>query len=384
MELKFKAPERIPDLLLIAGEHSGDEHAARMLADLKKQHPDWTVCALGGTELEKAGAQLLFDLTASSVVGIFEVLKHYGFFKSLFDETVSWIAEHRPKAICFVDYPGFNLRLAQRLFDEGLAAKAGGDIQLLYYIGPQIWAWKAKRRFKMAKLLDSLAVIFPFEVKCFEDTDLDVHFVGHPFVEQDYQLPLRYHPNGPILLLPGSRKTPVKRIFPLMLNGFKRFLDENPDAQAVVVYPSDTVRAVLDESLNQFPGLKEKVQCVTQEKVVEARAVLTSSGTMSLNCMLAAIPGAIVYKANALTYLIGRRLVKIPYLGIANILMDKPVYPEYLQGMASAENLARELKMCVDDAERLQSTQRDAEAVRALLKGDNEQTAAEWLAGFLK
>ena len=375
-------PEGKPDLLIIAGEHSGDQHAARLLNALKKKHPKLNVCALGGPELAKSGAQLLFDLTASSVVGLFEVLKNYGFFKQLFSATISWIRTYQPHLICFVDYPGFNLRVAQRLHEEGIAAKAGGPTHLLYYIGPQIWAWKAGRRFKMARVLDSLAVIFPFEVDCYKDTDLDVQFVGHPFVQEDYQLPLSYAADDPLLLLPGSRKAPVGRIFPLMLAAFERWLEQAPDDRAIVLYPSQLVLELLEQKLKDYPALRDRVQLVAQENAVTAKAVLTSSGTMSLNCVLAGIPGLIVYKANIFTYWIGKRLVKIPYLGIANILLNQPVYPEYLQGMARVENLQQALAECLTP-ERVATTCEQAERVKQLLMAAPAGSPVEWLERFL-
>jgi len=154
------------DLLIVAGEHSGDEHAARVVRELRAKNPQLRICALGGPELAQAGAQLLHDLTATSVVGFVEVLKHYAFFKALFEATLRWVAQHRPRAVCFIDYPGFNLRLAAQLRTRGLSVKGGGPVKLLYYISPQIWAWKPKRRFAMARDLDAMAVIFPFEPDC--------------------------------------------------------------------------------------------------------------------------------------------------------------------------------------------------------------------------
>src|SRR5436190_4791533 len=209
------------DLLVVAGEHSGDEHAARMVRELRTRQPGLIVAALGGPQLAAAGAQLLHDLTASSVVGLVEVLKNYSFFKALLVETLRWIAEHRPRVVCFVDYPGLNLRLAAALRERGLSLKGGGKIQTLFYISPQIWAWKAKRRFSMARDLDAMAVIFPFEPKYYSDTSLPVEFVGHPFVAADHVSPVRYDPEGPVLLLPGSRRQAVRRIFPALLAGFR-------------------------------------------------------------------------------------------------------------------------------------------------------------------
>ena len=184
------------DLLVVAGEHSGDAHAARAVRGLLERSPGLRVAALGGPDLAAAGAQLLHDLTASSVVGLAEVLKNFSFFQALFHETVRWIAEYRPRAVCLVDYPGFNLRLAEALRARGLSRKGGGSITCLFYISPQIWAWKANRRFALARTLDAMAVIFPFEVTCYADTALPVEFVGHPFVAPGHELPIRYDPAG--------------------------------------------------------------------------------------------------------------------------------------------------------------------------------------------
>src|SRR5882757_1876212 len=134
------------DVLIVAGEHSGDEHAARLVRELRAQHPGLAVAALGGPQLAAAGAHLVYDLTASSVVGFVEVLKNYPFFRALFAETLRWISEHQPRVVCFVDYPGLNLRLAAALRERGLSVKGGGAIKAAYYISPQIWAWKAGRR----------------------------------------------------------------------------------------------------------------------------------------------------------------------------------------------------------------------------------------------
>lgn len=382
--MQFPPPGERPDLLIIAGEHSGDEHAARMVRELLAAAPEMKICALGGESLRAAGAELLFDLTEHSVVGLFEVLKNYGFFKELFDGLIQWIAEHRPRAICFVDYPGFNLRVAQALYDKSLSRRGGGEILLYYYIGPQIWAWKAGRRFKMARLLDGLGVIFPFEVKCYADTHLPVAFVGHPFVDPGYELPVRYAENRTVLLLPGSRKTPVKRIFPVLLKGFRAFQKEHPEWKALALYPSEGVKAVLDEILAAF---REGVEGVTLRPVgepVEAQSVLTSSGTMSLNCALAGIPGAIVYRANPFTYFIGRRVVKIPYLGIANILLDRPAYPEYLQGAATPQALAGRLKELADSPSARQEAAEAAHTLRMLLGEGQPVSPGQWLLSLME
>ena len=325
---------------------------------------------------------LLFDLTESSVVGLVEVLKHYAFFKQLFAEVISWIREHKPKVVVFVDYPGFNLRLAEALFKEGLSSKAGGPVSTYYYISPQVWAWKGKRRFKMAKLLDELGVIFPFEVETFADTDLDTRFVGHPFLDTAFASTVQFDAQGALLLLPGSRIQPVKRIFPAMLAAVEVWRTRNPENRRVpltTVAPNDSVERELKGMLAER-DLPVVIQRAGQ--VAGARMVLTSSGTMSLECALSGAPGAIVYRAHPVTYFLARRLVKVPYLGIANLILDRPMYPEFIQGDARAERLADELDACLMPA-RIARTRADEGKLRATLAAPASATAVDRIASLL-
>jgi lipid-A-disaccharide synthase len=379
-ELIFQLPPpatKAIDVLIVAGEHSGDEHAARMVRELRAKDPSVVIAALGGPALAAAGAQLLYDLTASSVVGLVEVLKNYSFFKQLFAETIRWIEAYRPRAVCFVDYPGMNLRLAAALRERGLSVKGGGAIKTLYYISPQIWAWKAGRRFTMARDLDAMAVIFPFEVNCYVDTSLPVEFVTHPFVAPDYAAPVRYDATGPVLLLPGSRKQAVARIFPVLLKGFQLFGKRD----GVVLYPSDDILQVL-RAANPPRNVRllpiEENPSISRPPIA-ASAVLTSSGTMSMHCALAAIPGAIVYRANPLTYVLGRMLVKVEYLGIANLLLNEPMYPEFIQNVATPAALAADLQKAVHDVERRNRTNEQSVRIRSLLGQQGAGSAADWL-----
>ena len=384
------------DLLIVAGEHSGDEHAARVVRELLAKNPTLKICALGGPELAAAGAQLLHDMTATSVIGFVEVLKHYSFFRALFAATLGWIAQHRPRAVCFVDYPGFNLRLAAQLRARGLSGKGGGPTQVLYYISPQIWAWKPRRRFTMARDLDALAVIFPFEPACYADTALPAEFVGHPFLAPGYVAPVRYDPAGPVLLLPGSRVQAVGFILPLLLAGFAQFARHRADAKAVILYPSADVAAVARRVLSHWPQLAGRVELRPVSEPHQDRgrlgestlpfgaaAVLTSSGTMSLHCALAGIPGAVVYKTRTLTYWLGRLLVSIEYIGMANLLLKESMYPEFIQGAATAPALAQQLRECATDVVRRERTSAQAARLRTLLAQPAGGTAADWLARFL-
>jgi lipid-A-disaccharide synthase len=368
------------DVLFVAGEHSGDQHAANLIRSILAKQPELRIAAVGGPEMEKAGAQLLFDLTSFSVVGLVEVLKHISQFKKLHAETVGWISKYKPKAVCFVDYPGFNLRVAKALSDRHVSRKSGGSVALYYYISPQIWAWKARRRFEMARLLDSLAVIFPFEVGCYADTSLNVQFVGHPFVTEGREANLSYDPAGSILLLPGSRVQPVLRIFPAMLAGFQNLLSKCPEEKAVVLYPDALIRATLERVLSRFPKLEGRVELRSAERGAAAKACLISSGTMSLNCALAGIPGAVCYKAHPLTYALGRMLVNVTHLGIANLLMpDNPPYPEFLQGDASAEKLGAVLQHAIEDNACAAKSMEAATSLKCILSAGDVTDPATWL-----
>ncbi len=370
------------DLLIIAGEHSGDEHAARMVSALRRARPGIAIAALGGGKLEKAGAQLLYDMTSLSVIGFAEVLKNYGLFRRIFRELLQWIESYAPANICLVDYPGFNLRLARQLKNLGLSRKGGGSIGVFYYISPQIWAWKAKRRFAMSDTLDGLGVIFPFEVDCFKDTELAVEFVGHPFLEEGHVPELTYVPEGPVLLLPGSRVQPVARIFPAMAAAFAQYRKKNPSNCAVVLYPSEEIRAVLEKVLSAQCGANSLIELVSNDGTgeVSAKAVLTSSGTMSLTCGLAGIPGAIAYKAHPLTYFWARRLIRVPYIGIVNLLLKESVYPEFIQGRAIPRLLAQEIENAVSDEAIIENTSKAAGRLRQILTGHKNVSPASWLA----
>lgn len=374
----FPPPEDgVCDLLIIAGEHSGDEQAGRMLEKLREINPDLNVCALGGRALKRRGAQLLFDMTSFSVVGLFEVLKNYSSFKKLSNELIAWIKKYRPKTICFVDYPGFNLHIASELKKAGLSKKGGGDITLKYYISPQIWAWKAKRRFKMAELLDELAVIFPFETECYADTSLKTTFVGHPFISSSFRSKMVYDKEGDLLFMPGSRAIAVSRIFPVMLETLRLMEGE----KAIVPYPSPLILDVLEKTLKKFPDLKDRVELrkISDAGQIRAKAALMSSGTISLSASLEGIPGAIVYVANPFTYFVGRMVVSVEYLSIANIILKKPAWQEFIQFDAKPSAIAKRLKDCISNPEVIEQTRADSIALRNALTSPNKISAAEWL-----
>jgi lipid-A-disaccharide synthase len=239
-----------------------------------------------------------------------------------------------------------------------------------------------------------MAVIFPFEVDAYADTHLPVEFVGHPFVAPDYRPPVRYAPSGPVLLLPGSRKPAVARIFPVLLAAHRAY----GGRPAVVLCPSPEIASQLrsiiaaagaadvtpiqlaGEGDSGLPGLVPGAFSV--EPAIGSQpacAVLTSSGTISMHCALAGIPGAIAFRIDPLTYLLGRMLVNVAHLGLANLLLKEPMYPEYIQSAATPEALAAELTACVRDSSRREKAAAQAARLRELLSQPAGRTAADWL-----
>ncbi len=368
------------DLLIIAGEHSGDELAAHMVQNLLEENPHLKIAALGGDRLKESGVELVYNMVDHSVMGLVDVIKNYSFLKSLFDNTLSWIKEHQPRHICFVDYPGFNLRLARALKELRLSQKGGGEIGLHYYVSPQIWAWKSKRRFKMAKTLDSLGVLFPFEKECYLDTDLPVTYLGHPFAEKNYPLPVEYDPDGKILLLPGSRIKSIEMIAPIIFEAFQRISAKDSSLSAVILYPSHKVQISLEAILKSYPTLTDKISLVKNDSTkLKVKGAIMSSGTISLSMALASVPGVIIYKLSQLNYWLLRTLVKVRFIGLANLILDQSIYPELLQKRAKVENIVNELTPYLNKQESIDDFMDASNLLRYKLIDDREMSASEWV-----
>lgn len=374
------------DVLVVAGEHSGDQHAAKVVAELLKARPGLRIAAFGGPQLRAAGAQLLLDMTGFSAVGIVEVLAAYPFYRRLFARMVTWTTQWKPKVVVLVDYPGLNLRLANELRKAGLSRAGFGETAVIQYVSPQLWAWKPKRRFTMARDLDSVGTIFPFEPAVYADTKLDARFVGHPFAEADHQHGLKYDPEGPVLLLPGSRPKPVRKIFPALVEAFALFRKDHPKRRALVLHTGGEVHAELYRLLAEYGDQAKGIDLrPVSEGPAAGCAALVSSGTMSLTVALAGIPGAVVYRANPLTWVVGRRLIagRVDNLGIANILLKRQAWPEYLQGACEPAPLAARLRECVEAPGPRAQAVADAGELLRMLSAQSGSTPAEWVASFL-
>jgi len=375
-------PYESVDLLVVAGEASGDEHAAALIKGLKKREPSLKIAAIGGPRCQEAGADLLFTLVDHAVVGIYEVLKNYSFFKELFDLTCRWIDQQKPKTILLVDYPGFNLRLAEALRKTGHSQKGGGESKVLQYVSPQLWAWKPKRRFKMEKVLDGLGVIFPFEVECYKDVNLPVSFVGHPFMnDQPSNHLMKYEENAPLLLLPGSRVQAVERILPVLLDAFEVLQVSFPDLTVCIPAVNPKISFLIKKIIEGKQKNTKNIFVTEDTHDLSTRLALMSSGTMSLRCALSGIPGAIVYKAHPLTYLLGKIFVKVPHLGMANLLLPKsPPYPEFIQGRARADLIAEGVLPYLSNLKESKETfTQSANHLRESLRAPQDNGAVDWL-----
>jgi lipid-A-disaccharide synthase len=238
----------------------------------------------------------------------------------------------------------------------------------------------------MARDLDSVGTIFPFEPAVYADTKLDARFVGHPFAESDHQPALKYDPEGPVLLLPGSRPKPVRKIFPALVEAFARFRQDHPKRRALVLHTGGEVHAELYRLLAEYGDEAKGIDLrPVSEGPASGCAALVSSGTMSLSVALAGIPGAVVYRANPLTWIVGRRLIagRVDNLGIANILLKRQAWPEYLQGACEPAPLAARLRECVDAPGPRAQAIADAGELLRLLSAQSGSTPAEWVATFL-
>ncbi len=368
-------------ILIVAGEVSGDLHAADVVRAFKARSPETVFWGIGGDQLQAEGVELLQHTDRMGVMGIVEVLKQYRFFKGVFRQLLAEVDQRRPDAALLVDYPGFNLRLAAELKKRG--------VKVYYYISPKVWAWNKKRIPKMAEVIDRLMVIFPFEVDVFKNTRLAVDFVGNPLVGQiddalaSEPLPLPWPPGRRIALLPGSRRQEIERILPTMLAAAKQLEADFPDVAFMIASPNARIERIVNEQIaaaEQKPARVHVICGNARELMRQAEAAMVTSGTATLETALIGTPHILVYKTSAFTYWVGRSVVKIRHIGLVNIIAGRTVCPEILQHEATPERLASETGKLLCDTPGRRAMLAGYEEVRQLLGG---QRAAENAAGIL-
>jgi lipid-A-disaccharide synthase len=315
-----------------------------------RRDPSVEFFGIGGEELRAAGVHILHDAGDMAVLGIWEVIRRYGFFRAVFREMVRLAEDRRPDAVLLVDYPGFNLRFAAQARRMGL--------KVLYYVCPQVWAWHRSRIGKMARIVNRLIVIFPFEPAVFAGTGLRVDFVGHPLVDESKRAlaePLRELPWGGgarVAILPGSRAQEVDRILPPMAAAAGLLQERVPGVSFLVAAPSEDiaarVRAIMAGAARK-PDSCAIVVGQTRQILRQARAAMVASGTATIETALMGCPMIVVYKTSAPTYHIGRLLVKVSHLGMVNIVAGRTLCPEFIQGAATPEAMAAAMALLVGD-----------------------------------
>ena len=340
-----------------AGESSGDVHGSNLIRALRALEPEVACEGVGGRQMAKAGMELRHDLASQAVMGFGEVVRSFRSIRRVFLDTAAHVARSRPDALVVIDYPGFNIRLAKR-------AKAAG-VPVVYYIGPQVWAWKKGRIHAIAHAVDKMLVILPFEEALYRQVGVDCTYVGHPLLDHVARTELTGEFEGEpvIAVLPGSRKQEIARLMDAMMDVAKGIRQAHPGARFVVPCV-DTVRErQVREAAGDVP--LETIVARTYDVLAAARFALVASGTATLETALFGVPMLILYKTSPLNYAIARWLVHITRIGLVNILAGRDVVPEFIQGDACADKVLPVALELIRDTPRRARMLTDLAEVRA-------------------
>lgn len=325
---------------IIAGEASGDLHGGNLVKALHRQDAHADVRAWGGDHMEAAGAVLVKHYRDLAFMGFVEVLMHLRTIFRNIDFCKKDILAFRPDVLILIDYPGFNMRIAEWAKQQG--------IKVVYYISPQVWAWKENRVKKIKRDVDLMIVILPFEVDFYRKWQFDVHYAGHPLVEvvqhEKEIVPLVPVSEKPVIaLLPGSRAQEIKVKLPVMLQAVKHF----PRYQFCVAGAPSQPDALYRDIIGNEDVLLIRNQ--TYNLLKQSQAALVTSGTATLETALFGVPEVVCYKGNPVSYWLARKLIKVKYISLVNLIMDKPVVTELIQDQLTEENLVTELHKILSD-----------------------------------
>ncbi|MEO7101020.1 MAG: lipid-A-disaccharide synthase [Luteolibacter sp.] len=368
---------------VVAGELSGDAHGAGLLRSLLEMVPDLDVRGVGGPEMaEVAGSGLTDWVEEAAVMGIWEVLKRYGWFKERFAEMLAALKEFQPDVLLLIDYPGFNLRFAKAV--KGACPKT----RILYYISPKVWAWNKGRIPKMAELLDEVLCLFPFEPPIFENVGLKATFVGNPLVDELEERRIAAVTRDELLigLFPGSREREIARLFPMMVESAKLLKSRRADLKFEVPAASAKLAAQI-RGLMADAGAGDLITVTdggSHSLMQRACCAVIASGTATLEAAYYGLPYCLVYRVAGLTYVLAKILVKIELIGLVNILAGEEVVEELVQGDATPEAVAKSLEGFLGSPAKRNSLQlRLAETCAKLGGLGAHEQAAKVVAGWL-
>ncbi len=361
---------------IIAGEASGDLHGSNLIKELKKTDAAADIRCWGGDMMQAAGAHLVKHYRELAFMGFIEVVKNLRTILQNLSFCKKDIAGFKPDVIILIDYPGFNLRIAQW-------AKARG-LKVIYYISPQVWAWKENRVRIIKNCVDKMLVILPFEKEFYRRWNYEVEYVGHPLVEVVDEWQDRHKSTvktGIIALLPGSRRQEIQKKLPVMLEVSRYFTDH----QFVVAMAPGLDKSFYHSMLSGYANVKA-VSGKTYDILMQATAALVTSGTATLETALFGVPEVVCYKGSAVSYEIARRVIKIKYISLVNLIMDKPVVKELIQHELTVSNVKKELHELLTSSERIGQLREDYNALKTLLSkgGHASANAAKAISNFLQ
>jgi lipid-A-disaccharide synthase len=355
-------------ILIIAGEASGDLHGANLVRAIRARDASVAVYGVGSRNMREAGVTMLADASEISVVGATEVLTHIGAIYRVYANLKRFLREERPDLLITIDFPDFNILV-------GKAARKLG-IPVLYYISPQVWAWRKGRVRTIARLVRAIMVVFPFEVEIYRDAGVDVRFVGHPladvvasaFTREEARLQLGLAVDKrTVALLPGSRRKEIAQLLPDMLKAAKLLRERFPDLQFILPVAPTLDHALVDRHVGEGGVPVRVVDGRVYDVLRAADAAMVTSGTATLETGLMAVPMVIVYRVSRLSYLIGRMIVRVRNIGLVNIVAGWTVVPELVQDDVTPENVARALSEVLEDPTRCAAVRDELLRVRELL-----------------
>jgi len=329
----------------VAGEVSADNHGAALMRSLLALDPEMEFIGRGGPQMQQvAGAQFKNWIGDAAVLGLWEVLRKYGYFREQFRQTLNEINESKPDAVVLIDYPGFNLRLARALRRQSQRYKT------IYYISPQVWAWNRGRIKKMARFIDLVLCIFPFETDLYAASGLRAVFVGHPMIERLERQKIGTHRDPNLVgLFPGSRSREVRKIFPVMIEAARRLLQLNSTLRFQAAAASEELARKMSEQLADRQAIEIAVG-QTAAIMQRSSVGIVASGSATLEAAYFGMPFVLIYKVAWPTYVAARLVVNVDFLGMPNLLAGKEVVPEFIQHEAKPDAIVKDVRLLMEDS----------------------------------
>jgi lipid-A-disaccharide synthase len=366
--------------LIIAGEVSGDIHGANLIREMKNSVPNLHFFGIGGDRMKEEGAELFYHINQMSLIGLTEIIKHLPFVFNVINRIVLIAKERNPDLIILIDYPGLNIRIGKRL--KKLKKR------IFYYISPQVWAWGKNRIKKIAEFTDKMVVILPFEEEIYQNAGIDVEFVGNPLLDivktdltkEEFFTKNQLSRNKiTIGLLPGSRIQEIRNLLPEMLKAMKIITEKMENVQGIISVSPSIEKSVYDEIIERnFPV--KSVEKFNYPIMKYSDLLIVASGTATLEATIFETPMIIVYKVSPITFLFAKLFVKIPYIGLANILAKEKIVPEIIQKKLLGEEIAKEIEKVIKNTEIMEKMRENLGRIKTMLGSSGASKRAAELA----